>query len=68
MGNEFLDLLTCYDMPEQGLEKFILNQFASRCTSFAFEEEVLTRLVTMCPQISHLQLGNMNDLNEEDRM
>ena len=28
VANEFLDLLTCYDLPEQGLDKIILSRFS----------------------------------------
>ena len=66
IANEFLDVLTCYDMPEQGIDKLILNQFKPQCAPF--EEEVVSRLIKMCPQISHLQLGGMDQLDEEDRM
>ena len=27
VSNEFLDVLTCYDLPEQGLDKLILHSF-----------------------------------------
>ena len=27
VANEFLDELTCYDLPEQGLDKLVLNYF-----------------------------------------
>ena len=66
IANEFIDVLTCYDMPEQGLDKLILHDFKSQCAPF--EEEVVTRLIKMCPRISHLQLSGMHQLDEEDRM
>ena len=28
VANEFLDALTCYDLPEQGLDKLILSYFS----------------------------------------
>ena len=34
VANEFLDVLTCYDLPEQGLDKFILNNFKKQCEPF----------------------------------
>ena len=49
--NEFLDLLTCYDIPEQGLDRFVLNDFVYY---EHFEDEVLNRLANICPRISHL--------------
>ena len=64
--NEFLDVLTCYDIPEQGLDKLILNAIGDKCDNF--EEEVLTRLANMCPQVSHLQLSNMSHMKEEGRI
>ena len=66
VANEFLDLLTCYDLPEQGLDKLRLKGFKSQCDPF--EEEMVTRLVNMCPQISHLELSYMYQIEEEVRM
>ena len=50
--NELLDALTCFDLPEQGLNKLIFNYFLPQCSPF--EEDVITRLANMCPHIKHL--------------
>ena len=55
VANEFLDLLTCYDLPEQGLDKLILKKFEHKCVPF--ENEVISRLANMCPFLSQLQLS-----------
>ena len=34
VANEFLDLLTCYDIPAQGLNKLSLEWFNSNCEPF----------------------------------
>ena len=34
VANEFLDLLTCYDLPEHGLETLVLSDFKSQCLPF----------------------------------
>ena len=34
VANEFLDVLTCYDLPEHGLDKIILNNLQSECEPF----------------------------------
>ena len=52
VANEFLDVLTCYDLPESGLDKLIFGSFKKQCEPF--EEEVVTRLFDMCTRISHL--------------
>ena len=52
VANEFLDLLTCYDLQENGLDKLKLKQFKRQCEPF--EEEVVSRLASMCPRLSHL--------------
>ena len=52
IANELLDALTCYDLPEQGLNKLIFSDFRYQCSPF--EEDVMTRLANMCPHISHL--------------
>ena len=49
VANEFLDLLCGYDLPEQGLEKLVFLGFFSACEPF--EEEVITRLANLCPQL-----------------
>ena len=67
MANEFLDLLTCYDLPEQGLDKLILNNFFNSQVE-PFEEEVISRLANMCLNISNLQLSYMYQLTEAGRL
>ena len=52
VANEFLDLLTCQDLPEHGLEKLICKEFLPECEPF--EEDVVSRLANMCLNISHL--------------
>ena len=66
VANEFLDLLCSYDMPEQGLNKLSLNYFDSVCEPF--EEEVVSRLANICPNISHLELKGMYNLSETGRL
>ena len=57
VANEFLDVLTCYDLPEHGLEKLIFSRFRQQCGPF--EDEVLARLANICPRITHLQFSYM---------
>ena len=65
--NEFLDLLTSYDIPEHGLDKLSFRGFMIMCnqewrtklSSKPFEEEVLTRIAQMCHNLSQLKLSNM---------
>ena len=52
VANELLDVLTCYDLPEHGLEKLSLNRFLKSCEPL--EEEVMSRLASICPRLSHL--------------
>ena len=52
VSNEFLDVLTCYDLPEHGIDKLIFNYFYPQCEPF--QDEVISRLANMCPQITHL--------------
>ena len=52
VANEFLNFLTCYDLPEHGLDKLIFNNFRSHCEPF--EEQVIYRLANICPRLSHL--------------
>ena len=52
VANEFLDVLCCYEMPEQGLDKLTFYEFKKVCEPF--EEEVISRLVNICPRLSHL--------------
>ena len=59
VSNEFLDLLTCYDLPESGLDKLNFSFSMEQCEPL--EGEVVTRLANMCPRISHLQLTGMTD-------
>ena len=66
VANEFLDLMCSYELPEQGLNKFRLHDIKPACEPF--EEEVLTRLAAMCPNITHLQLSEMSDLSEAGRL
>lgn len=66
VANEFLDNITCYDVPEHGLDNLILRLFKPDCEPF--EEEVMTRLAKMCPFISNLQLSRMHELSEAGRL
>ena len=66
VSNEFLDVLTCYDLAENGLEKLIFYVFFEQCSPF--EDDVVTRLANMCPRISHLELSNMHNLSEAGRL
>ena len=66
VANELLDLLCCYDVPDNGLDKLILIFFKSRC--LPFEEEVVSRLAKNCTNLSHLQLSNMFLLTEAARL
>ena len=52
VANEFFDLLTCFDLPDRGLDKFMINFMNSKCEPF--EEEVIVRLAGMCPNLTHL--------------
>ena len=53
VANEFLDVLCCYDLPEEGLTKLIFYYFyPPQCEPF--EDEVVSRLAKMCPLVSHL--------------
>ena len=66
VANEFLDVLTCFDLPENGLDKLIMNSFDPQCEPF--EEEVISRLANMCTRLSYLELCSMDDLTEAGRM
>ena len=66
IANELLDALSCYDLPEQGLQKLSFNYFSSQCSPF--EEEVMSRLANMCFNLSHLQLSMMYGLSETAMM
>ena len=52
VANEFFDLLTCFDLPDQGLDKFIIKVIDPKCEPF--EEEVVVRLANMCPNLTNL--------------
>ena len=66
VANEFLDVLTCYDLPEHGLDKLILSNFETLCEPF--ENEVVSRYANICPRLSHLQLSDMTKLSEAGRI
>ena len=66
VANEFLDLMCSYDIPEQGLNKLTLSSFSNQCAPF--EEEILTRLAMMCPNITYLGLYRMYNLPEAGRL
>ena len=57
IANELLDALTCYDLPEEGLNKLVFHDLTSQC--LPFEEEVISRVANMCHSISHLELSRM---------
>ena len=52
VANEFLDLMCGYDLPEQGIEKLVLSFFRDKC--LPFEDEVITRVASICPHLTHL--------------
>ena len=66
VANEFLDVLTCYDHAENGLDKLTFYRFEPQCEPF--EEEVLSRMADMCFKLSHLQLKHMYGLTEAGRL
>ena len=66
VANEFLDLLCCYDLPEEGLSKLIFNYFKPQCEPF--EDEVMSRLANICPRLSHLEIKVMYNLSEKGRL
>ena len=66
VSNEFLDVLTCYDLAENGLDKLIFYYFYEQCSPF--EDDVVTRLASMCPRITHLELSLMSELSEIGRL
>ena len=66
VANEFLDFLTCYELPENGLNKLVFHNFQPQCG--AFDEELVTRLTMMCPHLTYLQLSWMSDLTETARI
>ena len=63
VANEFLDALTCYDLAEYGLDKMSFSYFDKSCEPFS--DEAVSRLVNMCPRLSHLQIEDMNKLTDE---
>ena len=66
IANELLDVLTCSDLTEQGLNKLILKRINNKCEPF--EEDVMIRLAYMCPSISYLQLSEMTELSEVGKL
>ena len=66
VANEFLDILTCYDLPKRGLDKLTFHGFKLQCEPF--EEETMARLANMCPQLSHFELTDMSKLSEAGRL
>ena len=66
IANELIDLLCCYELPEDGLSKLTLCNFKSQCVNI--EDEVVSRLANICPRLTHLELINMVDLSEEGLM
>ena len=66
VANEFLDILCSCDIPEQGLEKLTFDLFYKECEPF--EEDVMTRLASICPRLSNLQLSKMDSLTEAGRL
>ena len=68
VANELFDLLTCLDLPDHGLDKFIL----SYPKFWRFEEEVISRLANICSRLSYLQLSHIcddqRDFTDEGRM
>ena len=66
VANEFLDLMCSYDIPEQGLEKLRLHFFIKSVEPL--EEEVLTRIATMCTNLANLKLRDMYNLSEAGRL
>ena len=66
VANEFLDVLCCYDLPLDGLSKLKFTMFMHQCDSF--EDEVVSRLASICPRLSHLELSDMNYLSEKGRV
>ena len=55
-----------YDVPEQGLQKLTLRGFFP--VNEPLEEEVLTRLASISPNITHLELCWMFELSEAGRL
>ena len=66
VANEFLNVLTFYDLPEHGLNKLMFYDFRTQCA--LIEEDLITRLANMCPHISHLELSYMFCLFYEDML
>ena len=61
VANEFLNLLTCFEIPEHGLDKLVLQRFEMQC--FPFEEgDVISRLAEISPCLSSLQMSFMDRL------
>ena len=55
-----------YDLPEQGLEMLTLFNFDKKCEPF--EDEVITRVASICPHLAHLELSEMYTLTETGRL
>ena len=66
VANEFLDLLSRYDLDDQSLNKLILLEFSKLCEPF--EEEVVSRLANICPSLTHLEISSMRNLTEAGQM
>ena len=66
VANEFLDHLTCYDLPENGLDKLRFREFHTSCEPF--EEEVVPRLANICSHLSYLEMSEMFKLSEAGRL
>ena len=66
VANELLDILSCYDLPEHGLDKLTFRIFKTKCEPF--DSEVIARLANMCPHVTHLELSYMYGLSEAGRL
>ena len=63
VSNEFFNFFICHDLPDNGLEKLILDDFKSPC--FPLEEDVVSRMVNICTYLTTLQLSKMYMLNDQ---
>ena len=66
VANEFLGLLCSYDLPEQGIDKLTFINNEEICEPF--EEEVISRIANMCPNLTQLKLTHMYNLSEDGRL
>ena len=57
VANEFFNLFLCHDIPENGLQKLILDEFKSPC--FPLEEDIVSRIVNICPCLTNIQMSMM---------